>query len=270
MNVVVSGLLFVGGTFAITFGVYFAVRCLLGHGDDDARQLASSMVFRVAALHGLILALVFAQELANLNNLKLTVDNEANQLEGVFRDLELFPGAQTAGDQTTQIQATIALYVRETIGNEWTSLNERRQLSGQASAYLDQVYRMILDLPVADERQTWLRSRMLTKIDAVGLERDKREIAAATDVSPIIWIVAFTGLIAAPYFTFAPNRVNVFLLVVYSSYIAIVLFFIKMFDYPFSDPGLIRPVALQIFYDQYLQPLLQQSAGTPAAVMRWG
>ena len=263
MNIVISGVLFVGGTFAITFGVYFVTRCLLGrHGDQDARELASSMVFRVAALHGLILALVFAQELANLGNLKLAIDNEANQLEGVFSDLGRYADPQSPGAQVTRLKETIALYVRETIGNEWATLNQRRQLSGQASAYLDQIYGMILDLPAGNERQTWLRGRMLTKIDAVGLERDTREIAAATDVSPIFWIVAFTGLaaVAAPYFTFAPNRVNLFLLLIYSSYIAMVLFFIKMFDYPFSDLGLAKPVALQIFYDQYLQPLLQQPA----------
>jgi hypothetical protein len=260
MGVVTSGLFFIGGTFAITFGVYFATRFLLGaRSDSDARELASSMVFRVAALHGLILALVFAQELSNLNNLKQAIDNEANQLEGIFNDLQRF--ADTDGPNvvpTKNIRKTIALYVREAIGSEWASLNDQRRLSVEASNHWNEVYRLILDLPTTNERQTWLRGHMLTKIDAVNIERDAREIAAATDISPVFWIVSYIGVaaIAALYFTFAPSLVNIFLLTVYSIYISVVLFFIDMFDYPFSSLGLVRPVALQVLYDQYLAPLL--------------
>ena len=256
MGVAVSGLLFVVATFAVTFGAYFlAHRWLHGSVDQEARDLSSSMVFRVAAMHGLILALVFSQELANNNAINAGVVREANQLEGVFKDLEFFNASGQARDDVAAIKATMKLYVEAIISDEWSSLNTDKRLNPLANDYWDQMYQQLLDLPASGDRQTWLRNRMLSKIDAIGLERDSREIAAATDINPIFWIVAFVGIaaIAAPYFVFEMNRVTGLLLIMYTAYVAAVLFFINMFDYPFSDFGMVRPAALQLFYEQYLQ-----------------
>ena len=52
----------------LAFASYAIMRALAGaHDYDERKDLAGSVIFRVSALHGLILALVFAQEIANLN-----------------------------------------------------------------------------------------------------------------------------------------------------------------------------------------------------------
>jgi hypothetical protein len=45
----------------------------------------------------------------------------------------------------------------------------------------------------------------------------------------------------------------------------VVLYFINMFDYPFSSFGLVRPVALELFYEQFLQGLPDPPAVSAAA-----
>ncbi|MCP4381937.1 MAG: DUF4239 domain-containing protein [Hyphomicrobiales bacterium] len=258
MGAPVSGLFFVAATFVITFGAYvLARRWMRATVDEDSHELASSMVFRVAAMHGLILGLVFAEELSNLNAIKAGVVREANQLEGIYNDLELFAASGGGQGDVAAIQQTMKLYVGELIANEWTALNQEGNLSTTVSGYWRTMFRQLLALPASGDQQTWLRDRMLTKIDAIGLERDNREVAATTDISPTFWIVAFAGLaaIAAPYYVFRPNRVTMFLLVLYAAYVAVVLYFINMFDYPFSGFGLVRPAALELFYNEFLQGL---------------
>ena len=51
----------VGGTVALAIGSYLLGRkLLLPLSGEETRDLAGSVIFRVSALHGLILALVFA------------------------------------------------------------------------------------------------------------------------------------------------------------------------------------------------------------------
>jgi hypothetical protein len=247
-------MLFIGGTFALTFGCYFLSRALLGsQRASDAKELAASTVFRIAALHGLLLALVFSEELSNLASLKQTVAREVNQLESIFHDLERFGGGNTA-----EMQTTIALYVQDVINVEWKLLNDQRDLSQNAEKLWDELYNDLLNLDATDDRQTWLQDRMLTQISSVGVERHTRQIAATTDVNLAFWIVAFVGIaaIAVSFVAFPPILANMAILSVYALYVGIVLFFINTFDFPFSGLGGIQPIGFQLFLDHSLAPLV--------------
>jgi len=249
-----SSILFVGGTFALTFGSYFLMRYVLGeHRVLESQDLASSTAFRMAALLGLMLALVFSQELSNLNKLNQTIGREANKLESVFHDLK-----QYGGPEATELQRDIALYVHEVIEVEWPLLDVNKQLSPNADQLWAKLYDSILNLPAPDDRQRWLRNRMLTQISEVGDERSTREIVALTDVNPAFWVITFVGIsaIAASFLAFPPVFGNMILLTIYAGYVGTVLFFINSFDYPFSEFGGAQPVALQILFDHYLRPLV--------------
>ena len=51
-------LLFVGGSVVLTFACYLAARAVLDpRSNDHTKDFSSSVVFRLSALHGLILAL---------------------------------------------------------------------------------------------------------------------------------------------------------------------------------------------------------------------
>lgn len=259
MNALGAGLIFFFATFAATFGSYALMRAALKpHITPDTRGIAETTMFRIAALHGLILALVFAQELSNIYNLKSTVDREANELGSIVRNLDRFDSSGGSDRRTTQIKTDIAGYVRATIDTEWASLDDTRRLSRSVDARWDSVYQSLLDLPASGSAQTWLRERMLTSIEAVGVERKTREIAAATDINPIFWVVAFSGIIslAVCFFAYPPTRTTIAVLTVYTFYSALVLFIIKLSDYPFSTPGLVPPTSLEILYDELLRPIV--------------
>ncbi len=252
MNLVLvwTGLFFLGMTALLTFGAYFLARfCLVSHSDEYARDLASSVIFRVAALHGLILALVFAKELGNSDALAEAVNKEAIQLESVY-----FDAGRHQSERTPAIREAIALYTREVLENEWDLLASKGELSDVAWQHFETVMQALLDLEEDTARQKWLRQRMLDQMVVIEAERNRREIVAATDVSSLFWLIAFIGvaLVAAPYFPYAPTSTNLSLLAIYSIYTGLVLFFIYAFDNPFGGIGSVQPVPLEIFYDRFL------------------
>jgi len=261
VGLIVSGLLFVGATFVLTFGAYFlARRCLMPRSDEQARELASSVIFRVAALHGLILALVFAEELSNSDALVQAVNREANQIESIYFDLGRY-----GGDHADQVRQAIAFYVKDVIEFEWDLLGSEGRLSDDAWRYREIALQVLLDLDESTARLSWLRTRMLDQMAAVETERNNREIIAATDVSALFWIIAFVGvaLVAAPYFPFAPNTANLSLLAVYAAYTGLVLFFIDAFDNPFAGFGGVRPVSFELLYDDFLYKIVDGISPPP-------
>ena len=111
------GLAFVGGTIALALGTYAAARVVaVPRMGEDTKDLAGSMVFRVGALHGLILALVFAQELLQYRTLRIDLAREASALTDIHYDLGRYGGAAAEARPLAQRYAELA------IGPEWESL----------------------------------------------------------------------------------------------------------------------------------------------------
>jgi hypothetical protein len=69
---IVVGFAFVSGALAIVFCCYFVARTLLNPGleGDRTHDAAATVAVRIAALHGLILALVYAQELDDYKGIR--------------------------------------------------------------------------------------------------------------------------------------------------------------------------------------------------------
>ena len=93
MQTVILGVVFVLATIALVLAIYGLSRwLLLRFVDEDSVALAGSVIFRVSALHGLILALVFAQELNQYGELRLTLTEEASRVADIWNDVDRYGG----------------------------------------------------------------------------------------------------------------------------------------------------------------------------------
>ena len=82
--------------------------------ENHERDLASSVVFRVSALHGLILALVFAQEMFSYQQLRLQTATEANAIADIY-----FDAGRYGDTEKVKIQKELSDYIRVVIDKEW-------------------------------------------------------------------------------------------------------------------------------------------------------
>ncbi|MEM1131011.1 MAG: hypothetical protein AAGH83_10875 [Pseudomonadota bacterium] len=233
---------FILGTIALMLGGYFTARALIGRADDgETRDLAGSIIFRVAALHGLILALVFAQQMLEYHELERETVAEADALANIYFNLERHGNAAPA------LQEMVRSYAESAIETEWVSLGRGDGLLGTVWLHWDAVFRGVLDLPAHTPRQASLRDAMLDDIRAISEARDRRVTHADQKLSVMFWTAAIAGivLVSFAYFSFHPTRLSLILLSVFAGYTGLIMFLIYSFSNPFIAPGALQPEALR-------------------------
>lgn len=234
-------------TVALVLAIYFLARWMFhSAAEEESRDLAGSVIFRVSALHGLILALVFAQETVSFHSLERESVHEASALADIHNDIRRFDTPQQGA-----MQAAVRAYAELVVAEEWTRLGRDGALAAAAWLEWERMYEIALDLPVDTPRRAALRDRMLGDIDDIAHTRDSRGSHARSSELAPFWFAAISGivLISLAYFHFAPSALNLMLLSVFAAYTGIILFLIYAFSNPFDSPGAIDPRAITQFLD---------------------
>ncbi|MDJ0823398.1 MAG: DUF4239 domain-containing protein [Paracoccaceae bacterium] len=245
----------VGATFLLTILPYAAARAVFGKRDaDEQNDLANSVVIRVSALHGLILALVFAQELSNHRDISTAASREAVLVNDVFFDLRRYDVEETAA-----LQRELALYVDEVLRREWSLLASERDLSGQAWVHWEQVYLGVLTLDPQTIHQEALQELMVSHIRDVSSLRRIRENAALSGLQPLFLAAAIFGvmLTSAGFFQHKPTAPNLFLLAIYAVFNGLVIYFIVAFANPYHAPGSVTPIGFERIMLEEIGQMLQ-------------
>lgn len=211
-----------------------------GNQEDITKDLANSVIFRISALHGLVLALVFATETGVYRALKIESAIEANAIADVFFDSRRYGMAAQGG-----IEEAMADYVRTASGVEWQELGVSGRLLPEGWAHWDKAYELVLDLEPRTLREESLRGNMLERIHTIAEIREMRMAHAVTAVSGMFWFAAVAGvvLVAVGYYSYPPTRYNLVLLGMFGAYTGIIMFFIFAFGNPFGNPGVMDPNA---------------------------
>ena len=136
-----------------------ARRILLPRTDEQSKDLAGSVIFRVGALHSLILALVFAQELLNFNEARHTMTREAALVGNIFYDLARYDEALTKSARADLIE-----YTNIVLNREWETLATEARLDEQAWGEWESAYTKILDLVPNNIRQEELKKIMVDQV----------------------------------------------------------------------------------------------------------
>lgn len=238
---VLVGAAFILGTIALVFVAYFLMRFVTGGTDDDrTRELASSVIFRVSALHGLILALVFAQQMVEYQQLKFESVQETSAIADIYNDAGRY-GLQGR----SVIQSAISDYTRIVVETEWEALGRTGRLEGAAWGAWNRAYEAILDLTPENARQESLRDNMLDRVHHIAEIRDRRQNHGTDSISGMFWLAAVAGvfLIALAYYSYPPTVHNLVLISIFGAFTGIVLSFIFSFSNPYSEPGELSPDA---------------------------
>jgi hypothetical protein len=213
-------------------------------GSDGTVKPLDSVVENIMIIHGLVLALVFAQEQINVVELRRTTAVEAAAVADIFYDLDRYDPVANL-----PLRRDLAEYVNVVIHEEWASLAEG-QLSQRAWVLWDNVYEGILDLEPANTRQEALRSRMLSDIDTISESRDLRAAEHSSGITALFWIVAVfgIGIVAFLDFVLRDGRPNLPLLIAFALYNGVIIYTIIAMTNPYSPPGAIEPAAfIEIF-----------------------
>ncbi|WP_244505403.1 hypothetical protein [Rhizobium sp. LCM 4573] len=178
------GIGFVLGTIALVLGSYFIARTLLhpGYEGDRTWDVANNVAVRIATLHGLILGLVYAQELDDYKGVRATLTDEAIAISDVYHDAGRYGGVIVV-----PLQEGLARYLAVVVDEEWPLLAQHQGLSPKAWMIWDEVYRRLLDLSPTTDRERYLSQRMKDRIASIARYRQLREATSVSRFSGLFW-----------------------------------------------------------------------------------
>jgi hypothetical protein len=235
-----TGIGFVLATIALVLGSYFIARKLLhpGHEGDRTWDVANNVAVRIATLHGLILGLVYAQELDDYKGVRATLTDEAIAISDVYHDAGRYGGVIVA-----PLQEGLARYLAVVVDEEWPLLAQHQGLSAKAWMIWDEVYRRLLDLSPTTDRERYLGQRMKDRIASIARYRQLREATSVSRFSGLFWGPALIGLVlvSAAFYVSRPTRTHIALLSLFGAYSGVILFFIFAFANPYANPGKLEP-----------------------------
>lgn len=240
--------LFIFGTIALSLSTYLGARwCTRRSPPQRHPEMANAMVLRIGALHGLILALVFAQEMAQYQRLELQTATEASAVADVYNDAARYDPVALA-----PLQATMAEYTRLVVFEEWDNLGRDDGLNPEAWDAWNKAYSTVLDLVPANGRQQTLRDHMITQLHGIATARNLRDTDGSRALMGLFWFAALSGvvLLAVGFYSHEPNRPNLILMSLFSAYTGVILFMIFGFSDPYAAPASIAPTALERLYTQ--------------------
>lgn len=244
---------FVGIAIAVVLGSYFAARTVLGREESErTHETAAAVGTRIATLYGLILALVYAQELSDYKDIRSALVEEAVAIADVYNDIRRY-----GGPDVVPVQKDIRDYLITAAGPEWDSLGRAKILSPRAWADWEDVYQRVLDLRPSTDREHFLANRMRDRITTIARLRQTRTAPVGEDFSGVFWPPAIIGLVllAIPFYVSRPSRSHLVLLSVFGAYSGVILFFIYAFSNPFQEPARIEPLAFKRLQLDFAKPL---------------
>lgn len=206
------------------------------------REASAAIGMRLAALYGVLLALVYAQQLAGYHAVRDGLAREAGALGDIHHD-----AARYGGPSTPVIQSAVRDYVVFVIDREWALLGNEKRLSQRAWAARQRAYQAVLDLAPITPREIALRERMLRRISDIADYRTQRQELAAQGFGVVFWVPAISGLllVASAFFVFPPTRELRWMLGGFGAFAGLILFFIHSFSSPFQPPLLDPPSAFE-------------------------
>ena len=114
-----TGVVIVLATVLAVLGAYLGARKVMRiEPEDQTRDLAGSVLFRISALHGLVLALVFASEVVEYNQLAFESAVEVNAVSDVYYD------AGRYGEEAQTVRTAVRDYLQVVPTQEWASLGK--------------------------------------------------------------------------------------------------------------------------------------------------
>lgn len=239
MLVVIESLGFIFGAIALSWAAYFGMRALLaGRADETARDVAGGLVRGIAAVHGLILAFVFSQEVYEHQRMRNALISEAAAVGDIFYDIGRY-----GASRQHEIRTALVDYVRHVVSVEWDELGRSDRLSQHAWDLREAFYGPILDLQPQTPREQALRDHMIAQAQLISELRWQREAAAHDQLAPAFWFAIVMGLlmVSALFFTYPPNLTTLVLMSFYSGFMGLLMFFIFALSNPFAEPGRMPP-----------------------------
>lgn len=202
-------------------------------------DVAGVLIAVVGVVYAVLLAFIAVAVWQDYNDADAIVHREASLAGDIHQDaLNMKPPAGPA------LRVLVRRYVGIVIGDEWPAMRAGGE-SATAAATLDELQNAVFTFPYRGP----LFDDVLQRVNALADARRDRLINGNSGLQPVAWFVLLAGSALTILFCFlfgVPDlRLHAVMTALVAASIALVLFLIVSFDYPFRGAVSITPEAFE-------------------------
>lgn len=218
--------------------------------EEDA-VFSSTMLLSIMVFYGLTVALIAISVWEKYSEAEAVVSQEASALAVLYRDASGYPQPVRQ-----QLQDALREYVEYVIRVAWPEQEEGHIPLGGVER-VTRFERILTGFEPGSEGQKILHGETLQAYDRMLEARRLRLDAVETALPGLMWAVtlvgAALGLIGSYFFRVADQRLQLILVVLLATFMAMVIFVILAFDRPFRGDMGIGSGHYQLVYDQLMK-----------------
>jgi hypothetical protein len=239
------GFVLVGGSIALAMvGLILVRRTLHKRELGEAQVVASYLLAVVGTLYGVILGLIVVDSLGKFEEARLTTEQESNALADIFLLSAYLPEERRAN-----VQKHALAYLDSVIDVEWPMM-ARGKPSIETRRLAIALMQAVLEFEPKTNREQILFGAQVSAVTQFWNSRRTRMILAEQGMPPLEWLVLVLGGMITVIFTyfFKVDQVRLQLLMttMLTTIIALNLYLVLMFAYPYSGDVMVEPDGFKI------------------------
>lgn len=205
----------------------------------SVREVTETVAGRIGTVHGLILALVFAEAQTAHTDLQQQVSREITTIEHIALQID-----QWDGPEQNDLREKLASYVKDVLQREWQPSDPLQGNRAATRAY-NALDVSILELTAHTPEQESLRSRMISNMDDLQDHRRARLALLHRGLPSLFWWMALAGfgIMAGFFLVFPATPMHISILSIYGAYTGLALYFILALSHPYIGPAAIDTTA---------------------------
>lgn len=213
-------------------GVFVSRRYVKSKSSVPHPEIIGAMLQVVGTLYAILLGLVVIDSMHVHDDARTLVQQEANCLVDIFHLSKGLPS-----DETRKMQRWCVAYAEAVLDHEWREMEKKRQ-SERTGLLVTGVWRDVMSIEPKTEREKNAYSLMVNEIRELGNNRRMRLLTSQRNVHPALWgvlvIGGFCTVVLSYFFFFESLGVQLFITVLMASTLALNVFLVSMYNYPFS------------------------------------
>jgi hypothetical protein len=231
-------------TLVSVIGLLVVRRVLRSKNLISSHDVGGYLLSVVGTTYAVILGLIVVDAMSRFQEARQTTEREANALADV-----VLLSNQLPAKQRTRVQELAQVYIARVLDDEWAVLDHGRFEPSARRAAID-----LIDAVTAFEPQTGKEQEIYgTELEAVCEFwncRRSRINTAAHGVPTLEWVILLVGAVITIAFTYFFKlehlRIQIVMTAMVAMIIALCLFLVLMFGYPYSGELKIDPSCFKV------------------------
>jgi uncharacterized integral membrane protein len=207
-------------------------------------EVAGHLLSVIGTLYAVLLGFVVVDAMQHQQDLRVIVDNEATHLCNIYLTAHGLPA-----ELQNSIRNHCKNYAEIVINEEWPIL-AKGGYSPEAFKNSWGLWKEITTFDPKTPREEAIQQQLISEICQVTESRRTRLVSASHGVAPVMWIVLIVGglftLIFTYFFAVENVKTQVLMTVLVSMTLALNIFLVFVFGYPFSGDISVRPDSFKL------------------------